>query len=105
MHHDNLGTLFNYTRTYAKDKINGTTVTLNNVSPQSMNLMLYYETKKWGVRGTCGWRAAYAPSTFYQAVNNIMVAARHQWDVSGTYNLTDRFSVQVSGFNLTKETL
>jgi TonB-dependent receptor len=102
---NNLGTVFNYTRTYAKGKINGTVVTLNNVSPRSMNLVLYYETKKWGVRGTYGWRAAYAPSTFYQPVNNIMVAARHQWDMSGTYNLTDRLSVQVSGFNLTKETL
>jgi len=63
--------------------------------------VMYYETRKWGVRATYSWRAAYAPSTFYQPVNNIMVAARDQWDVSATYNLTPRISVQVSGFNLT----
>jgi TonB-dependent receptor len=98
---NNLGTVFNYTHTKAAGRINGTTVTLNNVSPESLNWVMYYETRKWGVRATYSWRAAYAPSTFYQPVNNIMVAARDQWDVSATYNLTPRISVQVSGFNLT----
>ncbi|MEO6080433.1 MAG: TonB-dependent receptor [Steroidobacteraceae bacterium] len=103
---NNLGTVFNYTRTYAKsDPLNGQTPTLNNVSPKSMNAVLYYETKKWGVRGTYAWRAAYSPSTFLQPNANIMVAARHQWDASASYNLTDRVSIQLSGFNLTKESL
>ena len=31
------------------------------------------------------------------------MAARDQWDLSATYNLSDRFSVQVSGFNLTNQ--
>jgi TonB-dependent receptor len=100
---NNLGTVFNYTNTKAAGRINGAVVTLNNVSPQSVNWVTYYETKKWGIRATYSWRAAYAPSTFYQAINSIMVAARDQWDVSATYNLSDRFSIQFSGFNLTNQ--
>lgn len=100
---NNLGTVFNYTNTKTGGTINGAVVTLNNVSPQSVNWVTYYETKNWGIRTTYSWRATYSPSTFYQPVNNIKVAARDQWDLSATYNLSDRFSVQVSGFNLTNQ--
>jgi TonB-dependent receptor len=98
-----MGGVFNYSYTRTKGKSpDGSPAFLNNVSPRSANLILYYETPVWGVRGVYNYRDDYnLPSggTFSGAARS--VKARGQFDLSASYKLTDNLSLAVDGFNLT----
>jgi TonB-dependent receptor len=98
-----MGGVFNYSYTRTKGKSpDGTPAFLNNVSPRSANLILYYETPVWGVRGVYNYRDDYnLPSggTFSGAARS--VKARGQFDLSASYKLTENLSLAVDGFNLT----
>lgn len=98
-----LGGVFNYSYTRTKGKApDGSPAFLNNVSPRSANLIVYYETPAWGVRAVYNWRDDYnLPSggTFSGAARS--VKARGQFDLSASYKLTDKLSLAVDGFNLT----
>jgi len=98
-----MGGVFNYSYTRTKGKApDGSPAFLNNVSPRSANLILYYETPVWGVRGVYNYRDDYnLPSggTFSGAARS--VKARGQFDLSASYKLTENLTLAVDGFNLT----
>jgi TonB-dependent receptor len=98
-----MGGVFNYSYTRTKGKSpDGTPAFLNNVSPRSANLILFYETPVWGVRGVYNYRDAYnLPSggTFSGAAR--AVKARGQFDLSASYKFTPNLTLSVDGFNLT----
>ncbi|ESQ86522.1 hypothetical protein ABAC460_23255 [Asticcacaulis sp. AC460] len=102
---NNLGGAFNYS--YAD--VNGRTVAgasavLPGVSRNSANLIVYYETTKFGIRAVYNYRDKYdlaAGGTFAGAARS--VKARGQFDVSASYNLSDRITLGVDAFNLSDE--
>ncbi|MTV38356.1 TonB-dependent receptor [Duganella radicis] len=98
-----MGGVFNYSYTRTKGLApDGTPAFLNNVSPRSANLILYYETPVWGVRGVYNYRDEYnLPSggTFSGAAR--AVKARGQFDLSASYKLTPDLTLAVDAFNLT----
>lgn len=98
-----LGGVFNYSYTRTKGKSpDGTPAFLNNVSPRSANLILFYETPVWGVRGVYNYRDSYnLPSggTFSGAARS--VKSRGQFDLSASYKITPNLSLALDGFNLT----
>ncbi|TWI69792.1 TonB-dependent receptor [Pseudoduganella lurida] len=98
-----MGGVFNYSYTRIKGKApDGTQAFLNNVSPRSANLILYYETPAWGVRGVYNWRDDYnLPSGGTFSGEARSVKARGQFDLSASYKITENLSVAVDGFNLT----
>ena len=98
-----MGGVFNYSYTRVKGKApDGSPAFLNNVSPRSANLILYYETPVWGVRGVYNYRDDYnlpAGGTFSGAART--VKARGQFDLSASYKLRPDLTLAIDGFNLT----
>ncbi len=102
----NFGGSFNYAYTTidGTDQ-NGNKLTLPGVSQNNINLIGYYETKKFGVRLVYNWRDKYdlaAGNTFVGAART--VKARSQLDFSASYNINSSIALSVDGFNLTDAT-
>ncbi|WP_010543545.1 TonB-dependent receptor [Sphingomonas elodea] len=99
----NLGGQFNYSYTDISGKNpDGSAAVLPGVSKNNINLIGYYETKKFGVRATYSWRDEYVltgGSTFTGGQS--LVAARGQLDASTSFNFTDRYSISLDLYNLT----
>jgi outer membrane receptor protein involved in Fe transport len=67
-----------------------------------MNAIVYYETPKFGIRAVYNYRSDYnlnANGTYTGAARS--VKARGQLDMSASYNLNDRISISLDGYNLT----
>jgi TonB-dependent receptor len=102
----NFGGAFNYGYTTVSGKdASGNPITLPSVAKDNVNLIGYYETKKFGIRLVYNYRGKYdlaAGNTFVGDARS--VKARSQLDASASYNINDRISVSVDAFNLTDAT-
>jgi TonB-dependent receptor len=98
-----LGGQVNYSLTDVKGRAsNGTEAILPGVSKHVVNLIGYYETKLFGIRGTYNYRSKYdlaAGGTFAGAARQ--VKARGQLDASASLNITGNVSLTADAFNLT----
>ena len=107
----NFGVMANYT--YVKSDIeyltsaNGAssvTAPLVGLSKQAANLTLYYETKKFQIRGSLAYRSKYltaVPGTEGNAYNG--TNSTLNVDAQASYNLTDRLKLSIEAINLTDE--
>jgi TonB-dependent receptor len=83
----------------------GNKITLPSVAQDNLNLIGYYETKKFGVRLVYNYRGKYNLAAGNSFVGDARtVKARSQLDASASYNINDRISVSVDAFNLTDAT-
>lgn len=80
----------------------GNPITLPSVSKHNLNLIGYYETKRFGVRVVYNRRGKYdlaAGNSFVGDARQVM--ERSQVDASASFNITDNISFSVDAFNLT----
>jgi iron complex outermembrane receptor protein len=106
----NFGFIGNYT--YIESSVeygtapDGSTVRndLLNLSRNTYNLTLYYETEKFSARVSSAFRGEYL--TAYPGANGTTeegVNDANHIDASASYNITDNFTVSLEGLNLTDE--
>jgi len=92
----------NYSRTEIEgEDAAGNKITLPSVSKHNLNLIGYYETKRFGARVVYNKRGVYdlaAGNSFVGDARQVM--ERYQIDASISYNITDSISLSVDGFNL-----
>ncbi|SCW92111.1 TonB-dependent receptor [Sphingobium faniae] len=95
---DNLGVVANFTYVDADKSITG-------ISKKSYNATLYYETERWGVRGSMSHR-----TRWYTGLNDSVMSASTRGfegttyvDASAFVNVTDRVQLSVNAINLTNE--
>ncbi len=95
---DNLGALANYTYVDAPKEITG-------ISKTSYNATLYYETKRWGLRGSMSHRSAYYtgrdPSVM--SANTRGFEATTYFDASAFVNVTKELQLTLNAVNLTNQ--
>jgi len=93
----------NYSRVSIKgNDTSGSAIILPSVSKKNLNLIAYYETKRFGVRVVYNDRGKYdlaAGNTFVGDARQ--VKERSQVDASASVNITDNISFSVDAFNLT----
>jgi TonB-dependent receptor len=96
----------NYTFTDIDGKDpSGNPITLPSVSKHNVNLIGYFETKRFGVRVTYNWRGHYDLAAGNSFVGDARtVRSRSQLDASASVNITDRVSLSVDAFNITDAT-
>ncbi|MEO7388762.1 MAG: TonB-dependent receptor [Sphingomonas sp.] len=107
----NFGVLANYTYVTSDIKYliatTGTatvTAPLIGLSKQAANLTLYYEDKKFSIRGSVAYRSKYltaVPGTEGNAYNG--TNSTLNVDAQASYNITDRFKISLEAINLTDE--
>lgn len=102
----NFGGAFNYSYTTVSGKdATGNKITLPSVSKNNLNLIAYYETKKFGVRLVYNYRGDYPLAAGNSFVGDARtVKARSQLDASASYNINSNLSLSLDGFNLTDAT-
>ncbi|UAL11945.1 TonB-dependent receptor [Caulobacter segnis] len=102
----NFGGAFNYSYTKIDGKDTaGNKITLPSVSKNNLNLIGYYEAKKWGVRLVYNWRDKYDLAAGNSFVGDARtVKARSQLDASASYQITESLTVSADAFNLTDAT-
>ncbi|HQR89880.1 MAG TPA: TonB-dependent receptor, partial [Caulobacter sp.] len=95
---DNIGAVANYTYVDAEEALTG-------VSKTSYNATLYYETSRWGVRGSLSHRARW-----YSGVNDSVMSASTRGFEGGTYidaaaffNIADGLQLSLDAINLTNQ--
>ena len=95
---NNLGAVANYTYVDAEEALTG-------VSKTSYNATLYYETGRWGVRGSLSHRARW-----YSGINDSLMSASTRGFEAGTYidaaaffNITDGLQLSLDAVNLTNQ--
>lgn len=102
----NFGGAFNYSYTTVSGRDpSGAKLTLPGVSKNNLNLIGYYETKKFGVRLVYNYRGKYdlaAGNSFVGDARTVM--ARSQLDASASYHINKMWTVSLDGFNLTDAT-
>lgn len=98
-----LGGQINYTNVQFETD---STFRLGEISEDTFNAILYYETPRFGVRAAYNFRSEYfLASGGTQTGSDRMVKARPQLDISGSINLTDSATVAFEAFNVTDEDL
>jgi len=98
-----LGGQVNYTNVQFETD---STFRLGEISEDTLNAIVYYETSRFGVRAAYNYRSEYfLGSGGTQAGSDRMVKARPQLDLSGSFNINDRASVSFEAFNVTDEDL
>ncbi len=102
----NFGGAMNYSYTTVSGKdATGKAITLPSVSKDNVNLIGYYETKKFGIRLVYNYRGEYPLAAGNSFVGDARtVKARSQLDASASYNINDQVSVSLDAFNLTDAT-
>lgn len=95
---DNLGAVANFTYVHANKALTG-------FSPTSYNITLYYETKRWGIRGSLNHRSRYytgrdpdptsASTRGFEATTYV--------DAAAFFNITDKFQLTANAINLTNQ--
>ncbi|MCB5425179.1 TonB-dependent receptor [Altererythrobacter sp. CC-YST694] len=95
---DNLGAVANFTYVDADEEITG-------ISKTSYNATIYYETDRWGLRGSMSHR-----SRWYSGRSDSVMSASTRGfeattyvDASAFYNITDAFQISLNAINLTNE--
>ena len=95
---DGLGMVANYTYVDAPKEITG-------ISKTSYNVTVYYETDRWGVRGSMNHR-----SIWYTGRSDDLMSASTRGfeastyvDASAFYNVTDALQISVNAINLTDQ--
>ncbi|ODP37269.1 TonB-dependent receptor [Sphingomonas turrisvirgatae] len=107
----NFGVLANYTYVdsdieYLTSASGATTVTapLLGLSKHAANATLYFETKKFSIRGSVAYRSSYltaVPGTEGNAYNGTNGTTNIDAQIS--YNITDKVKLSLEGINLTDE--
>ncbi len=102
----NFGGSMNYSYTTVSGKdASGNKITLPSVSKNNVNVIAYYETKKFGVRLVYNYRGEYPLAAGNSFVGDARtVKARSQLDASASYNINSNLSLSLDGFNLTDAT-
>ena len=92
----NLGAVVNYTYVDADQELTG-------ISPTSYNATLYYETDRWGIRGSLNHRSAYYTgySSDPMSASTRGFEATTYIDFAGFYNVNKRLQLTVDAINLT----
>ncbi|HEY4030676.1 MAG TPA: TonB-dependent receptor [Caulobacteraceae bacterium] len=94
----NLGAVLNYTYVSADQELTG-------ISPTSYNVTLYYETNRWGVRGSLNHRSryytGYDPSPMSATTRGF--EGTDYVDAAAFYNITPKLQVTFDAINLTNE--
>jgi iron complex outermembrane receptor protein len=93
---DNMGVIANYTYVDAEE--------LEGLSENSYNFSLYYETDRFGVRGSVNSRDDYI--TDLTGSNGNLehgTTGPTRLDISAFYNISDMFTVTLEGINMTNE--
>ncbi|SNS19894.1 MULTISPECIES: TonB-dependent receptor [unclassified Azospirillum] len=109
---DNLGGILNYTHVKSNIVYNlpsgatnvQRTEPLVNLSPNSLNATLYYETEKFSVRVSGSFRDAYL--TNVAPGNNIDVRGKNSTfnlDLNASYNINEHLTVSFEAINLTDQ--
>jgi TonB-dependent receptor len=95
---NNLGAVANYTYVDADKALTG-------ISPTSYNATLYYETARWGVRGSLNYRSRYytGRSTDPMSATNRGFDATTYVDAAAFYNITKALQVTFGAINLTNQ--
>jgi TonB-dependent receptor len=80
----------------------GNDITLPSVSKHNLNLIGYYETKRFGVRVVYNRRGVYDLAAGNSFVGDArQVKERSQVDASASFNINDNISFSIDAFNLT----
>ena len=106
------GVLFNYT--YVDSDIEYLTSTtpgaptinetLVGLSKHASNFTLYYETEKFSIRGSMAYRDGYLTAVPSNDGNSVAgTNSTTNYDMSASYNVTDKFKITLEGINLTDE--
>jgi len=92
----------NFARVSIKgEDASGNPITLPSVSKHNLNLIGYYETKRFGVRVVYNRRGKYDLAAGNSFVGDArQVRERSQIDASASVNITDNISFSIDGFNL-----
>jgi TonB-dependent receptor len=80
----------------------GSTFTISEISRDTINVILYYDTPRFSVRGAYNFRSPY----FLASGGTIsgadrFVDRRSQIDLSASFNVNDRLSLSAEAFNIT----
>lgn len=88
-----------------RDK-NGVNNPINGLSKSSANATLYYETKRWGIRGSMNYRSSYLRSGYdgKKPESKDGFDGTIYVDAAAFFNLTDRIRLTLDAINLTNET-
>lgn len=98
-----LGGQINYTN--VQFETDGT-FRLGEISEDTFNAIIYYETPRFGVRAAYNYRSEYfLSSAGTQTGADRSVKARPQLDISGSFNLTESAALSFEAFNVTNEDL
>jgi len=105
---DKMGVVANYT--YAESSIESTnpvvtnqTFSLEGLSKNNANLILYYEDDRLGVRLAYNYRDSFLDQTLGVFQLPEFRDSVEQLDMSANYRINDRFSIFAEGLNLTNE--
>ena len=108
----NFGVLANYTYVdsniqYLTSKTPGDPTidqTLIGLSKNAANFTLYYETKRFSIRGSVAYRDGYLTAVPSNDGNSVAgTNSTTNYDMQASYNLTARLKVTLEGINLTDE--
>ncbi|MEN7536777.1 TonB-dependent receptor [Aurantiacibacter flavus] len=95
---DGFGVIANFTYIDADEELTG-------FSDTGANGTIYYETDRWGLRGSMSYR-----SRWYTGKNDTVMSASTRgfegstyFDASAFFNVTDRLQINVNAINLTNE--
>ena len=94
----NLGGVLNYTYVHADQALTG-------ISPVSYNVTLYYETDRWGVRGSLNHRDRYYTgySSSVMSTTTRGFEGTTYIDAAAFYNITKKLQLSFDAINLTNE--
>jgi TonB-dependent receptor len=108
----NFGVLLNYTAvdsnikylTSTKPGDPTITQTLTGLSKNAANFTLYYETKKFSIRGSVAYRDGYLTAVPSNDGNSVAgTHATTNYDMQASYSVTDHLKLTVEGINLTDQ--
>lgn len=95
---DGIGVVANYTHVDADEALTG-------ISPTSYNATLYYETDRWGVRGSLShrnrWYTGHSDSVMSASTRGF--EASTYVDAAAFYNITSKLQISLDGINLTNQ--
>ncbi len=95
---NNLGAVVNYTYVDVDKSITG-------ISKTSYNATLYYETARWGLRGSLSHRTRWytGHSDTVMSASTAGFEGTTYVDAAAFYNITDKLQVSLDGINLTNQ--
>jgi iron complex outermembrane recepter protein len=109
----NFGAILNYTRIKSNisyiltTNANGPSLEapLINVSPNAANATLYYEDKRFSIRGSLAYRDEYIRIVPVRAglADTAGAYASYNFDMSASYKVTDHFTLSFDAINLTNQ--